>query len=153
MGRGSNFKCLTPRGHITLFLYITPTEIHIIRTHFFHWSRWQCQNCNLTPSWSVEEMRSNDVYFWCVWVIFRKSVIWPLGSKFRNLTPIKKNLWTKLNRLPGWKRVKTCFFYFSNKKKSVMIFFWSLPVVTGNQNVARTLALFFLNHMQKSLNR
>ena len=111
------------------------------------------QRCQITiltlPSWSVEEMRSNHVYFWCVWVIFRKSVIWPPGIKIQKFYPHQKNLWTKLDRLPGWKRVKTFFFYFSNKK-SVINFFRSHPVVTGSQNMDQTLEISFPHPMQKS---
>ena len=37
-------------SYFTFFVYYFYTlEIPIFRTHFFHWSRWLSQNCNLTP--------------------------------------------------------------------------------------------------------
>ena len=90
-----------------------------------------------------------NAFEWCVFLLWMSNI-----QKKCNLTPWdqnseiyphQKNLWTKLNRLPGWKRVKTFFFYFSNKKKSVIIFFghfrlwpevkmWPVFIITGFDN-------------------
>ena len=52
------------------------------------WPQYSVKLQLLTPpSWSVEEMSSNDMYFWCVGVIFRKKCNMTPGLKIPKFDP------------------------------------------------------------------
>ena len=70
---GVTFHGFDPGGsYYTFSIYSTYAhEMHIIRTHLFHWSRWWCQKWNWTPLSDKNEcfnlgsnfnMRSYDSY-------------------------------------------------------------------------------------------
>ena len=89
----------------------------------------RCQITILTlPSWSVEEMRSNDVYFWCVCVIFRKKCnMTPWDQNSEIWPPSKKSL-RKTEPITRLKTGQNILILFFGKKKSV---FQLIPVISG----------------------
>ena len=108
---GFTFQVFAPKGSYYRFsIYSTYAhEMHIIRTHLFHWSRWWCQKWNWTPLSHENEcfnlgsnfnMRSYDSYlcniptnrthflYWVRWWYFRCN----LTPWWRRITCLKTNL-------------------------------------------------------------
>ena len=96
-------------------------------------NEWNNKKCVIWPTTvsnynfdTAIVISGRNAFEWCVFLMCMSNIQkkcnmtpWDQNSE---IWPPLKNLWTKLNRLSGWKRVKTFFFYFPNKKIGNLFF-------------------------------